>query len=265
MSKLAHQCNEYDEYDGKITRLIHEMQSILKPFGTGRETIADAVEQSLAEINRDGCSIDPWLLTLVFWKIFDSRGFLLINHKTQAGNEISLDIITAAYAIWNEARQKAFDCGLDELDAEQALIRVVHALADSRSRGKNAQIHNLCRYIFAGYIKELKRAVKKMGVVPPPDSNGNEPVSDDGAFFVVINNDIACAKIMSGLTAKEDEAVTIHCIMGCGLEETAEALGISYSAVRQVLCRAFRKMRKATGKNKASGYREMTRTGKNHS
>ena len=230
-------------------RLIGEIQSLLEPCGIKRETVVTAVEKSLREIKRNGSSVQTWLLPLTFWKIFKSKGFLLINPKTPTGNVIPFDVLIAAYAIWREAQQKAVTCGLDELDAVNALIRVVNVLTDRRARGNCTKINNLSRYMFAGYMRELKRIVEKIGVVHPRNLDGKEPDSDDGAFFDALENAILYDEAVCGLSAKEEAAVTFRYVKGYSFEETAEIMGLSNNAVRQLLTRARRKLREIYGKN----------------
>ena len=238
---------------GIKARLIGELQSILKPYGIRKGTIVNAVEQSLQEIKRDGSNAGQWLLPLIFWKCFDSKGFLLIDTKTPAGNVIPLDVHASAYAVWREAQQKAAACGLDELDADNALARVVHGLADCRARGKCTQIKNLRSYLFTGYMKELTRIIEKIGIAPAPDIQ-KESDTDDGNFFDAIENSILYKKIVSGLSEKEEDAVKFRYVVGCSFEETAERMGLSNSAARQILSRARRKIRKTYGKERAAEY-----------
>ena len=251
--------SKINQNTGIKARLINELQALLEPYGIRKEAIVNAVEKSLQEIKRDGSNIDYWLLPLVFWKCFESRGFLLIDPKTPSGNAIPLDVHASAYAVWREAQQKAISCGLDELDADNALVRVVHGLADCRARGKCAQIKNLRNYVFAGYMKELARIVEKIGIAPSTDYKNIEPDSDDGKYFDAIENNILYKKIVSGLSEKEEDAVKFRHVVGCSFAEMAELMGLSNSAARQILSRARRKIRKIYGKMRASEYKKTTR------
>ena len=208
------------------TRLIRELQSLLDPYGIRNESIVDAVEKSLQEIKRDGSSKHPWLFPMVFWKIFDSKGFLPIDHKTPAGNVIPFDVLAAAYAMWREARLQADAFGLDELDADHALINVVHGLADQRAKGakgakgatgKYTTIMNLPRYMFAAYIHQLRRIAKKIGIVRGREYRQFRQIlwdSQDGTFVEAMDNAVLYGEVMNDLSEKEEYAVRLRCIAG---------------------------------------------------
>jgi len=248
------------QYAEKENRLFGNLQSLLISCGIKKDTIADAIEKSLGEIESDGSSVYPWLLPLIFWKIFDSSGFILTTTKTPAGNEIPLDVQAAAYAIWSEAQKKAVTCGLDELDAVQALTRVVHALTDRRARGDSTKISNLQRYMFAGYLEALRVYAEKVGIVCPVNPSMEEPESDDGVFFETLDNDILYSEIVIGLSAKEMDAVICRYFMGCTFREMATMMGLSGCvAARQAHSRAIRKIRKTCRQKRLTGHEGITK------
>jgi hypothetical protein len=238
--------------------MIERIQSVLEPCGIKKEAIVNAVEESLKEIIRDGSRIHPWLLPLALWKIFESRGFILIHHKTPAGNVIPFDVIVFAYAILGEAKQNAIACGLDELDASDALIHVAHVISDRLATGKCVKIQDMRKYMFVGYTMELKRIVQKIGVIQ--DFCGNEPESDDGAFFDAIENAMLYDEIVGVLSEKEEYAVACRCIMGCSFKETAKMVGLSNAATRQLVSRAKRKMGEVYRKKRVAGCNKAART-----
>ena len=213
--------------------------------GKRKETVISAVKESLNELKRDGCPVYPWLMPLTFEKIFG--GFLLINPQTPTGNEIPADVLTTAYSMWSKARLEAEDRGIDETDAAEALLHVVHVVADRLARGKNKPIHDLRSYMSTGYLNRLKLIAKKIGVVPP-NLNPQEP-SDDGAFSAALEAAMLCEEISRGLSAKECEAVYFRFKLGCRYAETAALMGISSSAARQIVRRALKKMLDAYTRN----------------
>jgi hypothetical protein len=168
---------EKRQYGGTMTRfmkhnnelkawLIAELQLLLEPFGIRKETIIDAVEKMLKELERDGNNVNAWLVPMVLAKIFETKGFLLINPLTPAGNAIPFNVLTAAYALWRDAQKTAVMRGVDELDAVETLIRVVHSITDRLARGDGKQIRNIQNYMFTGYRKKLRRIAAKIGVSP---------------------------------------------------------------------------------------------------
>lgn len=241
-------------------RLIRKIQPLLEPLGIRKENIVNAVEKSLMEIERDGTSVHPWLLPMVFHKIFKTNDFFLINPRTPDGNAIPFHVQTAAYAIWRGARQTAILLGMDELDAVKALIHVVNVITDNIANGTGKPIRNIHKYMFAGYVKKLKRIIGSIGIAPQ-DPNPKKQ-SDDGCFIDALENVIFCVEITSGLSEEEKNTAKLR-FMGYSCEETAAMLGLSNSAARQTLSRALKKMRRTcTRKMRASDYEEIIKTRK---
>jgi hypothetical protein len=225
--------------------LIRKIQPLVEPLGIRKDTLTDAFKESLKEIERDGCSVHPWLLPLVFWKIFDAKGFLLIDQRTPAGNAILFDVMTTAYAMWRDAERKAAFRGMDELDASDALIHVVHILSDRHAAGKGRKIRNIRRYMFAVYSRVLTRLAEKLGIGYRKIIN---PLfSDDGDFVGRLENTMFCDEVTKGLSAKEEDAAGLRYVMGCSCEETAERMGMSNCAARKLVSRALKKCSKHAG------------------
>ena len=225
-------------YSSIRATLVKKLHPLLEPYGIIKETIADAVEKSLAEIN-DGCDIQPWLLSLVFWKIFDYKYFLLINPRTPSGNEVSFNVITAAHLLWREALQVAATRGRDDIEAAEALIRVVNVIADSRSRCKHSRIRNITNYIFTGYLNELSRITGKVGSVHL--RNLADSHSDDGDFIARMENTLLWNEILAKLPEKEQAIAVFRYILGYSYKETATMMGLSCSYVRKILSRGIQK------------------------
>ena len=78
-----------------------------------------------------------------------------------------------------------------------------------------------------------------------------------------MENDIIFDELFNGLSRKEQDAAFFHGIMGYSCKETAALMGLSNSAVRQILSRASKKMSESrTCKMRASGYARMSQNGK---
>ena len=180
--------------------LIRKIQPSIEPYGIRQETIANAVEESLREIKRDGSDIKPWLMSLIFWKIFDEKSFLPINLQTPAGNTVSLDVLTAAHALWGKARQAAVMLGVDDVDVTEALVYVVYVIADRLARGKGASIRNIHKYLFKGWLNKLKRVAGKIGIARCNDLKDD---SDGGAFITAVENLILCDEILASCLRKK--------------------------------------------------------------
>lgn len=229
------------KYGRMKTRLVSKMQPLLKSYGIEKETIVDAIEKSLWEINGAGRNIQPWLLSLIFWKIFDDKCFLLIKPRTPAGNAVSFDVLAAAHAMWREAQQVAATRGMDGIDAAEALISVVNFIADRIAHGNCASIRDIPKYMFSGYVNELKRNAGKIGIVRLHELNPADAPSDEGAFIKKVENRILRDEILAILPEREKDVAIFHYIMGYSCEETATKMALSYSAVRKILSRDMKK------------------------
>ena len=223
------------------SRLINKIQPALESYGIEKETIVDAIEKSLMERNADESKIQPWLLSLILWKIFDDKCFLLINPRTPAGNAVSFDVLAAAHVMWREAQEIAATRGLDDVDAAEALIRIVNIVADRLAHGKCAPIRNISNYLFTGYLNELTKYAAQIGNVYIHEVNPRVSSSDNGAFLDKIEKLILRDEILEKLPDREKEAAALHYFMGYSCKETATIMGLSDSAVRMILTRGIRK------------------------
>jgi len=222
-------------------RLFRKIQPFLEQYKIDNETIVNAIEKSFEEINRDDGSIQPWLLSLVFRKIFQEKCLLLINSLTPSGNVVSFDILTAAHGMWRHAQQAAANRGMDDMDAAKAMIHIVYVIADRLAQGVGEPIRNIRKFMFKGYMNELKRIARKAGIVKPP-ARETSAVSDDGDFIEALENAILCGELFDKLSPKLQTAASLRYEWGYSCAETAMILGLSYSAVRQALSRGGRGM-----------------------
>jgi len=235
-------------------RMLTKIQPFLESCGIEKESIDNAIEKALMEIRKDENSAQSWLLSLVFCKIFGDNGFFLTDNQTPAGNDIPFDILIAAYKMWQDAKRTAAMSGLDDLDAVEALVSVVNIVTDRLARGNGATILNINKYMQTVYINELKRLAEKIGIIRFDDLKPNERVSDDGAFFDALENGMTRDKLLRGLSAKEKDAVGFYYAMGHSCKETAALMGLSNSAVRQILSRAVQKCSESLcGKSRRRG------------
>ena len=245
------------KYAGMKIRLFRKIQPFLEQYGIENETIVDAIERAFEEMNRCDGSIQPWLLSLVFRKIFEDKGILLINLRTPAGNKVSLDVLTAAHAMWLVAQRAADKRGMDELDAAQAMIHIVYVVADRLAQGAGAPIRNIRKFIFKGYMNELKRIARKAGIVYQP-AGETRSVSDDGAFIAALEDAMLCDELFGKLSPRLETAASLRYKWGYNCEETAAILGLSNSAARQALSRGFREMFELNMQElRALGYEEI--------
>jgi len=223
-------------------RLLGKIQPLLEPYGIKKEAIATAIEKSLTEIKRDGSDFQMWLLSLIFGKIFRNDCFLWINQKTPSGNAVSLDVIATAHSIWGRAQKVAVRHGLDEIDASQAMNRIVGIVADRLRQGAGASVLNIRKYLFRGYVNELKRIAKRVGIVRNNECNPlTESESDNGDFVLAMESAILCDEMVSVMPPKGQCATVYRYVAGCSCQETAEAMGGSSGAVRKALCVARRR------------------------
>ena len=223
------------------TRLFRKIQPLLEQYKIDNEAIVNAIEKSFEEINRTDGSILPWLLSLVFRKIFQEKCFLFINPLTPAGNTVSFDILITAHVLWRHAQQAAVNRGMDDMDAAKAMIHIVYVIADRLAQCAGAPIRNIRKFMFKGYMNELKRIARKSGIVRP-STREKSAVSDDGDFIETLENAILCDELFSKLSPKLQTAVSLRYEWGYSCEETAIILGMSYSAARQALSRGGRGM-----------------------
>jgi len=239
-------------------QLWEKLLPLLNPYKITEEAIVYAFEKSLEEIKRDGSSSQHWLLSLVFWKIFEYEYLLVIPSRTTAGNTISLEVLTVAHAMWQEAQRAAVKRGLDDMAASDAMIYVVCAVADRLAHEKDALIDDLEKYIFAGYMRRLKRIAEKAGIVHPKKLKVKRAVSDDGAFQVILENAILCGQLLGNLTETEENAAIMRYLMGYSCKETAKILGLSNNAARKALCTGLQKSFGANLRElRESGYMKM--------
>ena len=229
------------KYNKIKTRLVKKIQPLLEPYGIDEETIVDAIEESLSEIHGDESCVSSWLLSMVFWKIFDDKYFLSINPRTPAGNAVPFNVLIAAHVMWHEALHAAAMRGIDDIDAADTLVRVVNVMADRLACGKCAPIRSIHGYMFTGYLNRLNRLAGKIGNVRICDLYPTDLLSDDGAFVVSVENRVLRNEILAKLPPKEQAAAFFHYVWGYSYKETATMLGLSYSAVRMILTRGIRK------------------------
>jgi nucleoid DNA-binding protein len=220
--------------------LFEEIHQLLESYGITTEKVADAIEQSLLEVKRDGCSVHKWLLPMVFRRIFG--GFILIRPRTAAGNAIPLDILTVAYTVWREAQLAAIKRGLDELDAAEALANIVNTITDRLARGTDVPIRNIRNYMFTGYMNELKRIAEKNGIFRSGDGNPKNLLSDDGALMDELENRILCGQIVNSLSDTVEKAAVLRYLRGYSCKETAALLGLSNCAARKAISMGIRKI-----------------------
>ena len=250
---------------GLIKRLFRKIQPFLKKYGIEDKAIIDAIEKSFEEVKREGCRINPWLLALVFCKIFEDKCFLLIDRRTPAGNTVSFDVFIEAHAIWRAAQRAAAKRGIDELDAAQAMIRIVYTVADRLAQNTAAPIRDIDKYLFTGYINELKRIARKTGILRHK-TDKLRSTSDDGAFIEALENAILCGELFGRLSPKLETAAALRYQWGYSCAEAAEKLGSSNSAARQALSRGFREMFEFYMRElRALGYEDMIQNRKKRS
>jgi DNA-directed RNA polymerase specialized sigma24 family protein len=155
---------------------------------------------------------------------------------------VSFDVLTTAYAMWRDAQRAAVGRGMDDMDAAEALIRVVHFIADRFAHGTGAPIRNIRKYMFTGYVNELKRIAEKAGIVRPGKAKPKKSHSDDGDFMAMLEKAILSGQILKSLPPTEGSAAVFRYLKGYSWEETATLLGLSSGAARKALSTGLRKI-----------------------
>ena len=221
--------------------LFKEIQPLLEKYGIQEETILDAIEKAFREMKRERCNIRQWLLSLVCRKIFKDKRFLLINPQTPAGNKIPLDVLATAYAMWRQAQRAAAAHGMDDIDANEAMTRIVYVVADRRVRSTGKPIRDLRKYMITGYLNELRKMAKKAGIGCHTDCDPDEEISDEGGFIDALENLVLCKEVLATLPPKVRKMVYLRHMMGYSCKETAAMMDLSSNAVRKALSVGIRK------------------------
>lgn len=240
--------------DDVTTGLFQEMRCLLAPHGVRPEALAAAFNDVTRNQARTGFEAvrdlrEP-LAGLVLWRLFGRESALWIHSKTQAGNEVTTDLLVAAYTMWTSAVNVASKQGVDSAAAAGALAQAVHATADKHA--KNLQhpdlepIGDIRKYIFASYMYSIYRMTRKEGVqqveyVDMAEWVARRELSDQGAFLAALESRILCREVLEAMPPKGKSVAVARYILGYSWTETAGAMNSSVNTVQKALSSGIRK------------------------
>jgi len=220
-------------------RLFRKIGPFLAPYKINREKLTAAIEKAFRDTGE--ITETPEILPLIFGRVFDSENILWIDPNTPAGNIVTFDILATAYAMWRDAQLVAFGRGLDDVDAAEALTKVVHKIADRIVGGIASKIGNMRKYMFVCYVHAMTLTASKHGVVRSHSRRKRKDISDDGDFIESLDNVILCRELLGYMPDTSRRATILRYAFGCSCKETAEEIGISNSAARKAISFGLKK------------------------
>ena len=238
-----------------VCGVIEEIEPLIASRGVGAEALSIAFEESLLEIGKISIGnsaeeIRSRLMGLILWRLFGRKAAFWISAQTKAGNRVPLDLLVAAYSVWNNASNLAARYGMDAIAAAKVLIQVTHDTADLIAKNKrNSEsegIRDACDYIYTAYTYSIRRIVAKRGPsgmdsVDIDELIAKQDFSDQGAFLEVLNDGILCWELLNAMQPKGRSVAIARYILGYSWPEIADSLGTSINAAQKALSSGIRK------------------------
>ncbi len=224
--------------------LLEEIRPIAAEHGVSQEELADALSEAIFEAAlkaRDGeISAEdhrPYVLGLIFWKLFGKGTELWITLRSAGGNTVPLELLVTAYRMWRRAVTFAVGCGVGTSEAAEALAHTTHATADQLARieqgGNTNPIRSLHNYLFAAYIYLILRIAAKNGSTIQIQFSGLNDRSDEGAFQRALENSILLRELLAVMAPQSRKAAIFRAYAGFSWQEVAHVLKTSVNAVQK--------------------------------
>ena len=232
--------------------LLEEILPIAAEHGVSQEELADAVSETIfeaAQKARDGqISTEdhrPYVLGLIFWKLFGKGTELWITLRTVRGNPVPFELLVTAYRMWRRAVSFATSCGVGSSEAAEALAHTTHATADQLARnerdGESTRIRSVHNYLFAAYIYLILRFAAKSGSTVHIQLSGLNDRSDEGASQRTLENAILLRELLAVMAPQSRKTAIIRAYMGFSWQEVAHVLKTSVNAVQKAQSVGLRK------------------------
>ena len=244
-------------------RLTEDIQVLFGRHGVGMETLVGTLEEALVEVDPSAMNAEisseelrSYLLALVLWRLFGRGTAPWISLRTKAGNEVSVDVLAPAYAMWRKAMTLAATYKVDRATAAAAFVEGTHATADElagSSKGRHSrEIHDVRNYLFATYIYMILGIAGTQGSTQTShfeiaDSVTNHELrSNKSASLEGLESDIHCREFLDVMPPKGKSVAIARYILGYSWPKTARALNFSINAAQKTLTT----VRKAIGSMK---------------
>lgn len=248
-------CAEPDDWPEAICSLMKEIQPLVALRGINSEALAVVFRKSLLEIDskRIGNPSDEFrseFIGLILWRLFVRGGPLWINPRTQAGNNVPLDLLVAAYSAWKSASNLAAKNGMDAMAAADTLVQVTHATADLIARNaadpEAEAIHDVYQYLYTAYAYSVRRTSTRQRSTEVVSVDMEEWItrrefSDRGSFLDALDKGILCGELLDAMQPRGKSAAIARYALDYSWPETADSLGTSINAAQKALSSGFTK------------------------
>jgi DNA-directed RNA polymerase specialized sigma24 family protein len=244
----------------QISMLRKEILPLIESYRTKAGVLDRALEEAVAEVrgnadlrDLDTGALSEFVLEFVLYKVFVTGAPLWIRSRTDAGNEVPVRLLVAAYAVWRQAEEFAARHNLDAAVAAEILGKATYEVAEGVVRNgwqdrEGREIEDAANYLFQTYMNRIFLRVQADGssVTDRLDSEdwlAERQLSDRGVAMTALESGIFCQELMHCMPPRGQNVAMARFILGYDWSETAEALGISVSAAQKALSVAFKKVR----------------------
>jgi hypothetical protein len=241
--------------DGQVffgSDLANEIQPLLKAHGKRRDEVCNAIKEAYEAMRPDCFEGSPHerqsvLLQIALAYLFARKEPLWIHTRTEAGNEVTIDVLIEAYCLWGKARKTAREWGVDSAAAADALAKATHSAVDQRAnnKGNQCRIRDVRKYIFAAfrnktYVLALKQGTCNTVRVGSLHPDRSQCLSDRGMHARFMDGSILYQEFLHSL---DPETITIVHARLCsqyGWGEASKHVKMPVRAARYILSKAIR-------------------------
>jgi len=238
--------------------LLEEIRPLIQVYGVNAAALDKSFDESLWQVGAGTMTGESeeesrsCLLGVVLYKLFVTNSPLWIRSRTANGNEVSVELLIAAYAIWHEGESFAARCNVDAATAAEALADTTYAVADGVAKngwkdGRGKEIKHVGNYLFRAYGNRIIRIAGKAGLFRTEHMDATDWLaelqrSDKGLVLNAVESGIFCRELIDSMPPRGRSVAVLRYIHGYTWLETAEALGITISTAQKALSVGFKKV-----------------------